>query len=382
MAFGFSEAQDMFRREVRSFAQKELAPGAKERARLDHIPKDVTQKMAGMGLTGLNLPEKYGGQPCDWVSIGIATEEIARGDFNMALHPLMNTGMGMALKLAPEETQQEWFPPIIAGEVLLCLATTEPGTGSDVAAISARAYKEGDTYVLSGEKTSISLGMQAGACVVFVKTDPAAGARGVTSFLVPMDYPGVSRSRIPDMGCKPLGRASLFLDSVTLPSRYRLGGEGQGFYTVMGQFDTIRVNLGLMCLGAAQTSLDEAINYAKQRVAFGRPIAKFEGVSFKIAEDATNIEAGRLLCYHTLSLKDRGLRHVKESAMCKWLCPVIAVKVIHDALLIHGQIGYSEEYPLEQRLRDVMGFEMADGTADIMKIIVAREIMGREYLPY
>jgi cyclohexanecarboxyl-CoA dehydrogenase len=184
------------------------------------------------------------------------------------------------------------------------------------------------------------------------------------------------------MGCKPIGRASIFLDNVAVPESHRLGEEGRGFHLVMSQFDTIRVLLGLICMGAAQTSLDEAITYAKQRMAFGKPIAKFEGVSFKIAEAATMIEAGRLLSYRALAMKDAGQFHAKESAMVKWLCPVIAVDVIHNCLLIHGQIGYSEEYPLEQRLRDVMGFELADGTADIMKLIIVREIMGREYLPY
>lgn len=382
MSFGFTEAQEMFRREIRSFAQKELAPGAKERAKMDHIPPDVLKRMAGMGLMGFNIPEKYGGQTVDWVTLGISCEEVGEADFNLVLPLTLSSGIGMAVKMAAEEVQAEWFPPIVAGEALLCLATTEPGVGSDVANLSCRAVKDGKNYVLSGEKTSVSLGMQADACVVFAKTDPTKGARGVTAFLVPLNQERVSRSRIPDMGCKPVGRCSIFLDNVAVPESHRLGGEGEGFYLVMSQFDTIRVLLGLMCMGAAQVSLDEAIAYAKQRMAFGRPIAKFEGVSFKIAEAATMIEAGRLLCYKALSMKDQGVRHVKESAMCKWLCPVIAVDVIHNCLLIHGQIGYSEEYQVEQRLRDVIGFEMADGTADIMKVIVSREILGREFLPY
>jgi cyclohexanecarboxyl-CoA dehydrogenase len=382
MSFGFTEAQEMFRREIHNFSQKELAPGAKERAKLDYIPSDVLKRMAGMGLMSFNVPEKYGGQAIDWVSLGISTEEVGRADFNLSLPTILSAGIGMALQMAPDETQEEWFPRVVAGETMLSLATTEPGLGSDVANTTCRAVKDGTSYILSGEKTSVSLGMQSNACVIFAKTDPTQGARGVTAFLVPLDQERVSRSRIPDMGCKPIGRASIFLDNVAVPEKYRLGEEGKGFYLVMSQFDTIRVLLGLICMGAAQTSLDEAISYAKQRTAFGKPIAKFEGVSFKIAEAATMIEAGRLLAYHALAMKDAGQSHMKESAMVKWLCPVIAVDVIHNCLLIHGQIGYSEEYPLEQRLRDVMGFEMADGTADIMKLIIVREIMGREFLPY
>jgi cyclohexanecarboxyl-CoA dehydrogenase len=382
MTFGFSEAQNMFRREMHTFSQRELAPGARERAKMDHIPSDVLKKMSGMGLTGFNIPEEYGGQAIDWVSVGIATEEVSRADPNLPQVITLSSALGSALRLAPEEVQAEWLPPVVAGEVLMCLATTEPGMGSDVAGMACRAVKDGSSYILSGEKTSVSLGMQAGACILFAKTDPTQGAQGVTAFLVPLNQERVSRSRIPDMGCKPIGRASIFLDNLPVPEKYRLGDEGKGFHLVMSQFDGIRVLLGLLCMGAAQASLDEAIIYAKQRTAFGKPIARFEGVSFRIAEAATMIEAGRLLCYHTLALKDRGVFHAKESAMCKWLCPVIAVDVIHNCLLIHGQIGYSEEYPIEQRLRDIIGYEMADGTADIMKMIISREIMGREFLPY
>ncbi|MDP6099965.1 MAG: acyl-CoA dehydrogenase family protein [Dehalococcoidia bacterium] len=382
MSFGFNESQEMFRREMHNFSQKELAPGAKERAKLDYIPSDVLKKMAGMGLLGFNVPERYGGETIDWVSLGISTEAVGQADFNLSLPTILSAGIGIALQMAPEEVQAQWFPPVVAGETMLSLATTEPGLGSDVANTACRAVRDGTSYILSGEKTSVSLGMQSSACIVFAKTDPTQGARGVTAFLVPLEQERVSRSRILDMGCKPIGRASIFLDNVAVPESHRLGEEGRGFHLVMSQFDTIRVLLGLICMGAAQTSLDEAINYAKQRMAFGKPIGKFEGVSFKIAEAATMIEAGRLLSYRALAMKDAGQFHAKESAMVKWLCPVIAVDVIHNCLLIHGQIGYSEEYPLEQRLRDVMGFELADGTADIMKLIIVREIMGREYLPY
>jgi len=382
MGFGFTEAQEMFRREIATFARRELLPGAAARAREERIPREIVKRMAEMGLTGFNTPEKYGGNPVDWVTVGIAVEEIAKADFNLSLLPVQGCGIGLALRLAPEEVQDEWFPPIIRGEKMLCLSVTEPGMGSDVAALQCRALREGDDYIIQGEKTSTTLGYQADACVLFAKTDPSAGAYGVTAFLVPLNLPGIARSRIPDMGCKPLGRASLIFDNVRLPGKYRLGDEGRGFYLVMSQFDVIRACIGLMCMGAASTSLEEAINYAKQRTAFGKPIARFEGISFKIAEAATLIEAGRLLCYRTLWLRDQGQRHTKESAMCKWWCPRIAVRVIHDALLIHGHFGYSEELPLEQRLRDAIGFELADGSAEIMKLIIIREIIGREFLPY
>jgi cyclohexanecarboxyl-CoA dehydrogenase len=380
--FGFSEAQEMLRKEVREFAQKELLPGAKERAKQDRFPRELVKRIGELGLLGINLPEEFGGQTADWVSVGIAVEEIAKADFSLSMLPHQVIGCALAILQGDKEVQQEWLPPLIRGEKLIALATTEPDCGSDAAAMKTKAVRKGDHYILQGEKTSISLGMQAEVSIIFAKTDPAQRARGVTAFLVPLDLPGISRSPFRDMGCKPIGRASLILDDVSLPAKYRLGEEGQGFYTVMKQFDFIRICLGLEALGAAQVSLEEAMTFAKQRTAFGKPIAKFEGVSFKIAEHATLIEAARLLCYRALWLRDQGLPHTKESAMAKWFAPQVAVHAIHDALLIHGHVGYSEEYPLEQRLRDVIGWEIGDGTAEIMKVIISRELLGREFLPY
>ena len=380
--FGFSEEQEMFRREMRNFAQRELAPGAKERAKQDNVPLDIIKRVADMGLLGINLPEKYGGQQGDWVSVGIALEELSRVDFSAAMLLVMPMATSLVLQHASPELESEWLPQLINGSKIVCLCLTEPDCGSDATAIKMSAVRDGDHYILNGEKTSISFGMLANVGVVFAKTDPSAGARGVSCFLVPLDLDGVSRSRFSDMGWHAIGRASIMLDDVRVPIGNRIGDEGKGFYMVMGQFDFLRVGVSMAALGLAQASLGEAIQYAKQRTAFGKPIAKFEGVSFKIAEHATIIEAARLLCYRTLWLKDQGVNHVKESAMCKWWCPTVAVRAIHDSLLIFGHVGYSDEYPIEQRLRDAIGFEIADGLAQIMKIIIARELLGREFLPY
>jgi cyclohexanecarboxyl-CoA dehydrogenase len=218
---------------------------------------------------------------------------------------------------------------------------------------------------------------------MFIKTDPTQRARGVTCFCVLLNLPGITKSIIHHTGFKPLGDASIILDEVRLPSKYRSGEEGKGFHIFAGGGeDFLRPCLGFVALGQAQASLEETMNYVLQRTAFGQPVGKFEGVSFKIAEHATRIEAARLLCYHTFRLNDQGLTHTKESAMCKWWCPEVVFNAIHDCILLHGYLGYSEEYPLEQRQRDVMEFEFADGTAQIMKIIIARELMGRVVVPY
>ena len=380
--FGFTEAQEMYRREVRNFAQKELSQGAKERAKQEIWPRELTKKIGDAGFLGTSIPEKYGGQGSDWVSFGIAAEELAKVDFGASL-TLLTPGVSyVVLQNATKEKMEEWLPPIVRGEKTTCFAITEPDAGSDAAAMKCKAVKDGEYYVLNGEKTSITGALDGDTAMMFVSTDPSARARGVTCFWLPLDLPGITRSRLVHTGFKPFPATSVMMDNVRIHEEYRVGDEGKGFYAVMGGADFLRIGLSLMGLGSAQASMDEAIAHATQRVAFGSPLAKFEGVSFKIAEHATMIEAARLLCYRALYLKDQGLPHTKESSMCKWWCPVVAFNAIHDCLLIHGHIGYSEEAPLEQRLRDVMGLEFADGTAQIQKIVIARELMGRIAVPY
>jgi cyclohexanecarboxyl-CoA dehydrogenase len=283
---------------------------------------------------------------------------------------------------AGERVRREWLRPLASGEAVLGLALSEPGAGSDARAISSRAIRDGDDYVLSGEKSGISLLMAADACLVFAKTDPEAGTHGVTAFLLPMQSPGVSRIPFRDMGSRAVSRGALYMDGARVPADYRVGEEGSGFRSVMNGFDFSRFLIGLMCLGAAEASLDETMAYVKERHAFGQPLARFEGVQFPIAEHATYIEAARWLCYRGLWLRDGGQPHTKEAAMAKWWAPKVAVDCIHDCLLLHGQYGYTQDLPLEQRLRDVIGLQIGDGTAQVQKIIIARELMGREYLPY
>lgn len=377
--FGFSEEQEMFRREVRNFVQKELMPGARERAKQGVLSKDIVKKVAEMGLMAFRVPERFGGQPADWVTVGIAIEELARGDFMTSFLPAQPILCNYLFE-NNEPIMKEWLPAIVKGERFTCLALTEPEVGSDAANIKTRAIKDGDSYVLSGEKLSITFGPIADATILFAKTDPNAGFRGISTFLVPLNAPGVSRSPMPMMGWRPIGQAIITLDNVRVPKGNLLGEEGKGFISVMKQFDFTRPALALQALALAQISLEDAMAYTKERRAFGQPLAKFEGLSFKIAEDYTLIEAARLLSYKALWLRDQQLPHAKESAMCKWFGPKVAVRTIHDALLMHGHVGYSEEYPLQQRLKEAIGFEIADGTAEIMKMVIVRELLGKEYV--
>ena len=383
MDLAFSPEQDELVRTLRQFARRELAPHSAQWDRTGEFPWEAWRRMGELGLLGLRIPAAYGGQEADFLTFGIAMEEIGRGDFSCTYGIQLAGLAGEILgRSGSEAIKTRWLPPTASGEAVVALALTEPGAGSDAANLACRAERDGDGYVITGEKSGISLGMAAQAAIVFARTDPAGRARGVTAFLVPLDRPGVSRSPLRDMGTRAIGRAVLAFDHVRLPASHRLGEEGTGFYQVMQGFDYNRIGIALACLGVAQQSVEETMVYVKERRAFGRALARFEGVSFAIAEAATHLEACRWLCYRALWLADQGRPYTKESAMTKWWGPRLAVDTIHQCLLLHGHYGYTDELPFEQRMRDVIGLEIGDGAAEVMKMVVARELMGRESLPY
>jgi len=383
MDLAFSPEQDELVRTLRQFARRELAPHSAQWDKTGEFPWEAWRRMGELGLLGLRIPAAYGGQEADFLTFGIAMEEIGRGDFSCTYGIQLAGLAGEILgRSGSDAIKTRWLPPTASGLAVVALALTEPGAGSDAANLACRAERDGDGYVITGEKSGISLGMAAQAAVVFARTDPAGRARGVTAFLVPLDLPGVSRSPLRDMGTRAIGRAVLAFDHVRLPASHRLGEEGTGFYQVMQGFDYNRIGIALACLGVAQQSVEETMVYVKERRAFGRALARFEGVSFAIAEAATHLEACRWLCYRALWLADQGRPYTKESAMTKWWGPRLAVDTIHQCLLLHGHYGYTDELPFEQRMRDVIGLEIGDGAAEVMKMVVARELMGRESLPY
>ena len=384
MDFAFSDEQESFRKVIRDFSLKELLPLYRERAKKQgEFDRDVYATLASMGLTGLRIPEKYGGSMTDFVTWGIAAEELARGDFNLGATGTVLSGLGASLieMAGAEALKEEWLPGIVRGETIVGFAITEPDCGTDAAAMRTRATTSGTDYLLSGEKTSVTFTM-ADAFVVFAKTSPDKRARGVTAFLVPRDTPGVSTTEFNDMGMKPCGRGSLFLDDVRVPQENVLGEVDRGFHLIMNRFDFVRSLIALMCVGAAAQSLDETVEYAKDRRAFGQPIARFEAVSFRLAEHFTLLEAGRILSYKALWLRDQGLDHTMHASMSKWWVPKIAADALWACVLTHGHYGYTDEFPHEQRFRDVSGLQIGDGTAEAQKIVITRELFGREYLPY
>ncbi|MDH4282104.1 MAG: acyl-CoA dehydrogenase family protein [Myxococcales bacterium] len=374
MDFSLTEEQESIVATATAFARDELAPGYRDRDAKGMLDRSLVRRMGELGLIGAELPEQFGGIGLDFVTAGLIMEAIARGDFNVAYVQLLGSlNAHILVNNMDPAIAAEWVPGICRGEHLIALALTEPDHGSDAAAIELLARPEGSHYVLTGEKTSISLADQADVAVVFARTGSVADrAHGISAFLVPMDARGITTTRFDDAGEHAIGRGSVFFDAVKVPARHLIAQEGKGFTQVMQGFDYSRALIGLQCLAVADESLRETWEYIQHRRAFGQPLAAFQGLTFPLAELETYVEAARQLCYKALWLKSVGKPHTKEAAMCKWWAPQVAFDTVHRCLLAHGHAGYSRELPFEQRLRDVLGLQIGDGTAEIMKRVIVR----------
>ena len=367
---------------ARRFATERIAPGFQERDRTRVLDRALMREMGAMGFIAPELPERFGGQGLGCLAAGVIHEEVARADLSLSYINLLASLNGQILsEHGRPEVVVPWLERLVRGEALFAIALTEPRGGSDAANLRLRVEHVGDEYVLNGEKTSISAADQADAAVVFGRTGtPESAAHGVTALLVPMDLPGISRSRFDCHGQRAIGRGSLFFENVRVPASHRLGDENKGFVQVMQGFDFSRALIGLQVLAVARVALEETWKWVTERQAFGQPLSAFQGVSHPLADLETQVEAARLLCLQALWLKDKGAPHSAEAAMCKWWAPKLAYEVVHQCLLLHGHGGY-DRGPMEQRLRDVLGFQIGDGTAQIMKTIIARARAGRRAVP-
>ncbi|MFD2250782.1 cyclohexanecarboxyl-CoA dehydrogenase [Pseudochelatococcus lubricantis] len=376
--FDTAELSDL-RDLARKFATEKLAPGYQAREKAGAFGKELVREMGSLGLIAPELPEQFGGLGAGAIYSGVIIEEIAKADFNFGYVNILASLNGQILaSFANPDIRREWLPKLTAGEIMIAIALTEPRGGSDAANLGLRMERAGDHYIINGEKTSISAADQAAGAVVFARTGrPEDKARGISAIFVPMDTPGISTTRFTDVGQHAIGRGSIFFDNVKVPAENLLGDEGTGFVQVMQGFDFSRSLIGLQCLGTARQSLDETWAYIGERHAFGKPLGAFQGITHQLADFDTRIEGARLLSYNALWLKDNDLPHVAEAAMAKWWPPLLAYEAIHCCLLIHGHAAYSSELPFEQRLRDVLGLQIGDGTAHIMKNIIARERAGR-----
>ena len=364
------------------FAQGRVAPGFLERDQTRVLDRALMREMGQMGFIAPELPEAVGGQGMGSLAAGVIHEAIAKADLSISYINLLASLNGQILaQHGQPEVARPWLERLTQGEALLAIALTEPRGGSDAANLRLRVERVGDEYVINGEKTSISAADQADAVVVFGRTGSIdSGAHGVTALLVPCDVPGLTRNRFDCHGQRAIGRGSLFFENVRVPVDHRLGDENKGFVQVMQGFVFSRALIGLQVLSVARASLEESWEYAAQREAFGQPLTAFQGVSHPLADFDTQVTAARLLCLQALWLKDHDLPHSAEAAMCKWWAPKLAYDAIHQCLLTHGHGGYDRGI-MEQRLRDVLGFQIGDGTAQIMKTVIARTRAGRKAVP-
>jgi cyclohexanecarboxyl-CoA dehydrogenase len=367
---------------ARKFAQERVAPGYMAREKAGTFDMTLLREMGELGLIAPELPEEFGGMDAEVLYSGVIIEEIGRADFTFGYAPLLASLNGQILReFARPEIARDWLPGLIAGEHMLAIALTEPKGGSDAANLGLKMERDGGHYILNGEKTSISANQIAKGVVTFARTGTAEDrARGVSAVLVPLDLPGITTSKFSNCGQNSVGHGSIWFDNVRVPAEYLLGEEGKGFAQVMQGFDFSRSLIGLQALGAARQSLDETWAYIGERRAFGKPLSAFQGVTHQLADFDTKVEAARLMSMNALWLKGRGLPHTAEAAMTKWWPPLLAYEAIHACLLIHGHAGYSDTLPFQQRLRDVLGLQIGDGTAHIMKNIIARERAGRAAL--
>jgi cyclohexanecarboxyl-CoA dehydrogenase len=369
-----SEELEQFRETVRSFAQAKLRAGYLERALSDEFPRDVFRLLASQGLIGIEVGSEHGGQGADHLAAAIACEEVARSDFNAAYMVFSSTVEGSLIE-HHSRLADDLLPALVRGELKLCLGLTEPESGSDAAAMATVAERVSGGWTLRGEKTSVTGLPFADMAIVFARTDA-----GPSGFLVDLDDATVSRQRFRDPGLRPVGRGSVTFDGTFVPEERLLGEEGRGFTMVMHEFDYTRSLLGLMAIATAEAAIEMSVAYAREREAFGKPIASYQGVTFPIAEHVTRLEAARWLCYRALSLRMLGRPHTREAAMVKWWAPHIAVQTIEDCVVLHGHVGWSDEMPLQSMRRDVSSLLIGDGTPQIQKLIIARETFGRESL--
>ncbi|MEW6034678.1 MAG: acyl-CoA dehydrogenase family protein [Chloroflexota bacterium] len=369
--FSFTEEQEMYRQAVRRFAREVLAPRRQRWDREREYPWEVVQKFSALGLAD---PEM------DHVTRGIMVEEVSYADFNCAFPILITTLPFELLRLpgVPAEVRQPLVEGLHRGTQVFGLGFTEPEAGTDMAGFRTTATKEGDHWLINGCKNSMSFA-NCKAVIITCKTSTERSVRFLTNILVPADAAGVSQPRFwDDAGTHGTPRGVMFFENVRVPLSYTVGREGHGYEMVAEVFDTNRAYIGLWCLGSARASVDEAVEYAKKRVSMGQTISRYQAVSFTLAEAATLMEAARWLCFKDLWLADRGERHSVEGAMCKWWVPEVAFEVVRRCLIIHGHYGYTRDLPFEQRLRDILGWQIGDGTPEVSKLIIARSLLGKE----
>jgi acyl-CoA dehydrogenase len=376
VSFELTDEQRELRRLAREFAEKEIRPKAAGYDEHSTHPADIVSKAHELGLMNPHLPEEYGGLGLPGFDGMLIGEELSWGCAGIAVSIVANTlGAAPVVIAGTDEQKRRWLPPLIEQPILCSFGLSEPNAGSDVSGIQTTAVRHGDEYVINGSKMFITNAGQAGWLVVFASTDKSKGHRGLSAFIVPTDLDGVTvEKHLDKMGQRATDTSALAFQDVQIPVENRLGEEGEGFKIAMKTLDFTRPGTAAGAVGVAQAAFDYAVEYAKTRVQFGQPIAMNQGVNFLVADMATEIEASRLLVWQAAWLIDQGKRATLQSSFAKRFAADTAMKVTTDAVQIFGGYGYMKEYPVEKLMRDAKLFQIYEGTSQIQRLVIAREI--------
>jgi len=374
-----NEEQTLIRDMVRNFAQDRIAPNAREWEAKEAFPPEIFSEMAELGLMGMVAPSEYGGSEIGYVGLALALEEIAAGDgaLSTVLSVHNSVGYGPILKFGNETQKEKYLTPMASGEKLGCFALTEPHTGSDASALKCRAKRDGDHYVLNGTKQFITSGKIGDTLIAFAVTDPDKGAKGISAFIVPTDTPGYIVSSLEHkMGQKASDTAQIVFEDMRIPAENLLGEEGMGYKIALSNLESGRIGIASQCVGMARAALDAAVDYAKERESFGKPICEHQAIAFKLSDMATQVHAARQMVQHAAALRDADQPCLKEASMAKVFASEMAERVCSDAIQIFGGYGYSDEFPVEKYYRDVRICQIYEGTSEVQKIVISRSVIN------
>ena len=380
MDFRPTEEQRILRQTVRDFAEAEIRPHVMEWDEAQHFPMDLLPKLAALGLTGIQFPEQYGGAAMTSVDYCICIEELARVCPAIALSVAAHNGLctGHIAMFGTDEQKARFLPRLVQGEVLGAWGLTEANAGSDAAGMRTAAVRQGDCWTLNGSKNFITHGSIGGVMVVIAVTDRTKGHRGISAFVVEHGTPGMTAGKKEDkLGMRASDTSEVVFQDCRIPAGQLLGEEGQGFINTLQVLDAGRIGIAALSVGLAQGAYEAARHYARERRQFGQPIAEFQAIQWKLADNATRIEAARLLTYRAAYLKDQGARTTRESSMAKLFASEIAVKAADDCVQIHGGYGFVKDYPAEKYFRDVKLLTIGEGTSEIQRLVIARQLLGQ-----
>jgi alkylation response protein AidB-like acyl-CoA dehydrogenase len=379
MDFRPSEEQAILRRTVREFAEAEIRPHVMEWDEAQRFPMDLVPHLAELGLMGIQFPETYGGSGMSAVDYCICIEELARVCPAIALSVAAHNGLCTShiAMFGSEEQKQRYLPRLVRGEVLGAWGLTEAGAGSDAAGMRTSAVRQGDCWAINGSKNFITHGRIGGVMVVMAITDRTKGHRGISAFIVEQGTPGMAPGKKENkLGMRASDTSEVVFQDCRVPASHLLGREGEGFINTLQVLDAGRIGIAALAVGLAQGAFEAARSYALERRQFGQPIASFQAIQWKLADTATRIEAARLLTYRAAYLKDRGVRTTRESSMAKLYASEIAVQAADDCVQIHGGYGFVKDYPAEKYFRDVKLVTIGEGTSEIQRLVIARQLLG------